>query len=161
MNIQNVIYSERLFLEEEKKELETQAESIKSQIELLDLQIKQLQDECQHNIILMLDDHLPHKIGRIVINICPACAKEEHTYRGNERKDTCFKNSTIIDLTKYHIEDFKMNIPKICEYIYENSDIFYSNQFSTIELAKLIIEFLERDKKEENTGKKKAREKAQ
>lgn len=146
MKSQIDIYNERKTIHRKRKELV-------KQIQIVDNELVNLQTECSHKLVLAFEDHKPHKIGRIIDCICPSCGKEEKIFPSHEIEKSSFKDSKLIDLTKYPIYVFKDYYLMILEHIFKNYDLFYSDDISEKEISESILDIVEIDEKKDNQSK--------
>ena len=139
----------------ERKEINKEKEKIKEKLQTTEDNLINLENQCSHKIVLAFDDHKPHKIGRIIECVCPACGKREKIYLTHEIEKSVFKNSKWIDLTKLPINTFDEY--SILEYIFSNYDFYYSDDVSENEIAESILSLveIERNKEEQPKVKKK------
>lgn len=132
------LYNKRKKYIKEKRELESQLKSNKEG--LIDLQ-----NQCNHEIVLSFCDHKSRMVGNITKCLCPACFKYEEIYECHEKEKTSFKDSKIIDFTEYPINFVRANLSTILECICDNIDYFYGDDRS--DKVDLILETI--NKKEE------------
>lgn len=104
----------------------------------MDDNLSNLKNKCNHSLVLIFDDHKPHKIGKIYHCFCPACSKFEHVYNKLRLENSSFKNSKIIDLSDIPMMNFNNYINQIIHYIFENYNYFYNN-CSNEEIANSIL----------------------
>ena len=88
----NYIYNERSQLETEKFDL---LESLQQ----VDDSLLQLQNECDHKVVLEFSSHIPHKATNTIECLCTSCGKKENLWHNHDIQKSSFKNSRIIDLT--------------------------------------------------------------
>ena len=96
---------------------------------------KRLKNKCKHEIILVFDDHILYKVGKIYYCCCPACGLKKEIFPTLDKVYNYFKNSNIIDLTMYEVA----NNTNLINYIFENYDYFYNEHRSSDELTDSII----------------------
>ena len=140
------IYNERMQISNEKKKL-------KKQLQATEDRLVNLQNKCSHKLVLAFDDHMPHKIGKIIECFCPACGKREDIYPSHEIEKSSFKNSKLIDLTKFPMSTFNEHFFPILEHIFSNYDFCYGDDVSENEIAESIFSLVEMDKKVETQPK--------
>ena len=112
-------YLKKLMIKDEIKKLNEE------KINLIN-KLSELQEECSHELVIAYDDHTPHKIGQIIDYYCPLCGKKVVAYPTREIEKSEFKNSKIIDLTKYPMLMFYQLFDSINEYVINNYD--YCNE---------------------------------
>lgn len=115
--------------------------------------IENLQSECSHEIVLKFDDKMPHKVGKINNCYCPACGKLESIYGGYEISNTSFKNSKLIDLTRFKESVFTEHLLCILEHIFNNYEKFYNTDIKEDEIAESLLSLIETQNKSENKPK--------
>ena len=143
----NNIYNERVQINKEMK-------ALKQQLKATEDRLLTLQKKCSHKIVLVFDDHLPHKIGRIIDCFCPACGKRENLYPNDDIKKTVFKNSKLIDLTKLPISTLNENFFSILEHIFGNYDFYYNDDVPENEIAESILGIVEKKEDEQQMIRK-------
>ncbi len=146
MKSQIEIYNARKEINKERKEL-------KKQLQAAEDRLVNIQNQCSHKFVLAFDDHMPHKIGRIIECFCPACGKREDIYPSHEIEKSSFKNSKLIDLTKFPISTFNEYFFTIMEHIFSNYENCYSDDVSEKEIAESILSLVEAEKKVEGQPK--------
>ena len=129
-----------------KKKIEEEKENLIKRLEANESALIDLQTNCSHQLALLFDDYIPHKVGRIIECFCPACGKKESIYPSIKIEKTCFKNSKLIDLTGYPTSFFDESYFLIIEHIFDNYDLFYSDQMPASEISKSIVNFVESKK---------------
>ena len=140
------IYNKRMQINKERKEL-------KKQLQATEDRLVNLQNQCSHKLVLVFDDHMPHKIGRIIECFCPACGKREDIYPTHEFEKSSFKNSKLIDLTKFPMSTFNEHFFSIIEHIFSDYDFCYGDDVSENEIAESILSLVETEKKAETQPK--------
>ena len=128
-------------------------ESIRKLKELED-ELRNLQKQCPHKIVLLFDDHKPHMIGKTRECFCPACGKKESLYPTHQIEDTIFNKSKVIDLTRFPEGVFKNRFYSISERIFNNYNLFYDD-IKDEEFTELILSTVKDEKKEEKKPKTK------
>ena len=131
MKNEREIYKERLEIEKKRIKLMSQLQTLKKNLE-------NLQNECDHHLVLAYNDNTRHTIGPIYRYCCPTCGKRLDTYIGYKIEKSAFRNSKVIDLTSLPLDDFYNNFDWIINFIFTNYDYCYYNN-SENEVAKFII----------------------
>ena len=135
------------------KEIIKEKKELKKQLQAADDRLVNIQNQCSHKLVLAFDDHMPHKIGRIIQCFCPACGKREDIYPSHEIEKSSFKNSKLIDLTKLPVSTIKRYLFTIMEHIFSNYENCYSDDVSEKEIAESILSLVEAEKKVEGQPK--------
>ena len=102
-------------------------------------QEKKLHKNCNHNIVILFDDHIPRKIGKMFECMCPICSKKEEISILNRIENTAFRNSKIIDLTEYDIDIVK-TFKIIQNEIHDRYDFYYNSTMNENRIKKSIID---------------------
>ena len=130
----------------EKKKLIKEKVNLEIEMKKNDEKIKQLQEECNHELVLQFCDHEPHKIGTIYECVCPFCGKKEDIHAFYELDKSSFNNSKVIDLSKYSISSVLNNFASIFSLVTDNYDDFVSDSYD-YSLFDENLEIDEEDKK--------------
>ena len=146
MKTQIDIYNERKQINKERKEL-------KKQLQVTEDNLTNLQAECSHKIVLAFDDHMPHKIGRIIECFCPACGKRDDIYPSHEIEKSPFRNSKLIDLTKFPMSTFNEYLFSIIEHVFSNYENYYSDDVSEEEISESILGLVQSQEKSDSNYK--------
>jgi len=81
--------------------------------------------------------------------------KREHIYPSHEIEKSVFKNSKLIDLTKFSTNTVNEYFIPILEHIFNNYDFYYSDDISEKEIAESIFSLVKEKKKIEEQQKTK------
>lgn len=141
------IYRERLQMIIERRMLNKKLK--KNKEDLLSLQ-----KECSHDLVLVFDDHKPHKIGVIYRCFCPVCGKSKNIYGIREFDKSEFKDSKIMNLTSLSIDDFNNKFSEsyehILNYIFSHYNYYYNENHSEDEMSRTLLSFIKQKNTDEN-----------
>ena len=133
------VYNERLRIENKKAFLISQVRDINTDLACL-------QYLCPHKFVLALDDHKPHKAGRIVKCVCPACGMRDNIFPNNELNKNIFHDSMIVDLTSLSSSVIEKQFSSILEHIFSNYDYYYGDEVTESDITDSIIDFIKTGK---------------
>lgn len=134
------IYQERLQLILERRMLNNKLK--KNEDDLLSLK-----KTCPHDLVLVFDDHMPHKVGTIYRCLCPVCGKKKNIYSSRDFKKCEFKDSKFINLTSLSMDNFNETYDLILSYIFGHHHYCFDENHSEIEIEKSIKQYLNQEKK--------------
>ena len=100
----------------------------------LDKHARELQSQCNHDIVLKIPDHKPHKIGEMYTFCCPACYRRERIHALNRFEQSPFRSSKIIDLSNLRMLDV-YTFQIMMGIIHQNYEYYYHSDATSNELA--------------------------
>ncbi|MBQ8892399.1 MAG: hypothetical protein IJ068_06030 [Bacilli bacterium] len=133
-------------MEKEIFEIKNQLKTLEKHLndELIELKQRRLnlQNMCNHSLVLKFTDKKPHKVGPIYTCACPICDKTIKLYGDKKIEESEFKNSRLIDLTNFNIGG-SLKYDSIVNFIMENYDDFYKSDLNINLLSDSIHKFIE------------------
>lgn len=128
---------------EEAKNIRTEIERLKDELEKSSRKKNLIKNQCSHEIVFKYTDNYPKKMMIDGNYICPACRKNIKCFEKGQIQTTAFKNSRIIPLTNLSLIGNIETISTIINEVYNNIDIYYDYSIPTEKLSNLMETVLE------------------